>query len=660
MNNERRIGVLVETQDAHLQRALDERIEKELRELGDVSVHRAPSWTDRDARDRIEQLCRQEHLEHLVVCGRAATALHLPEWFGGDNGDRPVPVTPAVVQAPGAGPDHQARARRLLHMAVARARKAIPWTFKSVEADPTVAVVGGNHAAYHMAAAALDAGHPVLFLRTAPPDGCFYPVLPDIIQKVEGHPRLELVADATIHRLEGCVGAYRLQVGTGQQRAWHRAGALAVAVDAHTAQLDLGDRLESTGLVCDLRAYGGLVAAGELDGRAVCIWLDRNGLDRRCAGQAALAYAREHAGRGGRPVLLCRQIPVVGHEGQLLYDQAREAGVTVIRYDRTQPAISPDGQGLRVEVEDITVPGRKLEFTTERLVAPAPVRPSGAHAHLAALLRQPLDLEGYLQPGNVRHRPVGSARRGVYFVGGCHDQCDPAEARLEAQAVLADLLARLPDASIRVPAEKVRVDADKCAACLTCYRECPHGAIEPNQSQHRMDILDPACWQCGICAAVCPGRALEHGSLRFDQMHDTLAVAARELGGRAPLVAFACRQSAVQAAAAADDAGLELPADVLLIEVPCAGLVSDQFVLDALQLGARGVMVLGCHHDNCRSLWGSDLTRKRIEQVHRTLETIGAGGDRVQFHSLAANEPHRLVHLLTSASQDMPAGRLGA
>jgi coenzyme F420-reducing hydrogenase delta subunit len=173
-----------------------------------------------------------------------------------------------------------------------------------------------------------------------------------------------------------------------------------------------------------------------------------------------------------------------------------------------------------------------------------------------------------------------------------------------------------------------------------------------------MDILDPACWECGICAAVCPGRALEHESLRFRQMHDALQVATQELLGRPPIIAFACRQSAVPAADAAGHAGLALPADVLLVDVPCAGLVSDQIVLDAMEQGARGVLVLGCHHENCRSLWGSDLSRKRIDKVAEALGAVGVERERVRFHTVAANEPHRLARLLAELSRSMPPGRI--
>ena len=74
-----------------------------------------------------------------------------------------------------------------------------------------------------------------------------------------------------------------------------------------------------------------------------------------------------------------------------------------------------------------------------RLVLPAKVRPASGAAKLAEVLRQPLDREGYMQPGQVRGRPVGSSRKGLYFVGGCHGDCNPRQAALEAEAVTAEV-----------------------------------------------------------------------------------------------------------------------------------------------------------------------------------------------------------------------------
>lgn len=630
---------------------------------GTIVVFRAPSWTSQDAPPRIGRLCRQERLDQVVICGPSPASGLLPEWVEIDHRP-PVPVTWAAIREHCAWVEKDevaraAKARRLVEMAVARARGAEPGTFADVAPQRAVAVVGSNHAAYQMASVLLDADLPVILLKTEPPEGCFFAVPTELVQRVTCHPDAQVVADAVLEDVAGHVGNFRLRVATPSGRVSFRVGALVVAVDAQTGPLGLGSALDGSGCVLGLREYGQMVPSGALDGKAACIWLDRDGFDRRCAGQAALAFALEHAHRGGRPTVLFRQMPLYQHSGQRLYDNARAAGVTVIRYDGTSPRFTVAGDAIGVAVTDSVLPDRTLEFVADRLVTPVPARPTDSHSRIAALLRQPLDLQGYLQPGNVRHRPVGSARRGVYFVGGCHDECDPQEAGLEAWAVLGDLMTHLPRQTIRAPLGKVIVNAEKCAACLTCYRQCPHGAIEPSPSQHRMEILDPACWQCGICAAVCPGRALEHGSLRFDQMHDMLTVATRDMLGRPPIIAFACRQSAVPAADAAGHARLSLPTDVLLVDIPCAGLIGEQIVLDALEQGARGVLVLGCHHDNCRSLRGSDLARNRVEKVRQALGALGVQEGRVQFDSLAANEPHRLAHLLARASEDIPAGRFG-
>ena len=43
----------------------------------------------------------------------------------------------------------------------------------------------------------------------------------------------------------------------------------------------------------------------------------------------------------------------------------------------------------------------------------------------------------------------------------------------------------------------------------------------------------------------------------------------------------------------------------------------------------------------------------------QSLQALGVEGERTRFHTIAANEPHRLAHLLAEASESMPAGRIG-
>ena len=663
-----RTGLLFETGDPAIQErvALDE-IRTRLIEEDDLVVLEDATWNGPKGAERMARLCREEGLSRVVVCGPSAESSLLPEWLDPDESGRGIPVTCAAL---GEGPtspglDREAataKAERLVRMALARASALEPISLVEVSVERRVAVVGSNHAAYAVASALADAGYPVLLLETEFPSGCYFSMAAALVETVRNRPDVETVPGASLYQLDGGVGAFRLKVETPEGKKTFSVGAIVVAVDARTEPLDLDDGLASNGKVLTLRDYGQELAAGGLDGESVCIWLDRGDRDRRCAGTAAVQFSLDHARKGGKPTVLAHQMPVYGLGGQQVYDEARAAGVTFIRYNGVPPRVSPNGGDLTLTVTDTVLPDRVLELSVDRLVLPEPVVPSAGNVALSRLLGQPLDKLGYLQSGNVRHRPVGSARRGIFFVGGCHDECDPADARLEAQAVLAELMAQLPEGTVRVPAQKVAMNKSKCVGCLTCLRTCPHGAVHPEESRfhHRMEILDPSCWECGICASVCPGKAIEHGSLRGSQVHSILEVAGRDLLGEPPIVAFACRQSAVRAADEAARLGLDLPLHVLLIDVPCAGLVQETMILDAVEQGARGVLVLGCHHDNCRSLRGTDLTHKRVEKLQGDLGGRAGQGERLRYHSLAANESHRLCDLLNRAVEEMPRGRIGS
>ena len=112
--------------------------------------------------------------------------------------------------------------------------------------------------------------------------------------------------------------------------------------------------------------------------------------------------------------------------------------------------------------------------------------------------------------------------------------------------------------------------------------------------------------------------------------------------------AFCCEQSAARAAMKAT-----LPEGVDLVEVPCGGFVESQALLVALQAGADGVIVFGCHTDNCEHLVGNIRVQKRVERLSQQLESIGISGTRVRFCPVAAVEEGRFVEELNAFVQEM-------
>lgn len=610
-----------------------------------VRIYEADSWSSPGDRETMARNVQESGAPAVVVAGASPLVSARPSWVPLED-DTAARIETANLreQCAWVHPDRKvatAKAERLIEVALARARRAAPLRVSRRPVERRVAVIGSGAeacaAARNLAAARLD-------VLLVPPAGDETPLRPATDEARAGLEKLDNVSVAEpgdVVALEGSVGNFRLTVGTNGRPTSHEVGVIVCAVDAVSAPL------EPTGGAVSLDDF-----EGSRDRDAVCVRLDAEEFSHKYDAKRALDSVIAHQKAGGKCTVLYRHMPVFGMKGQAQFDEARLAGVRFVRVTGPGPVIGPEGGRIGIEARDEVLPERTLSFLVDRVVLPSLVRPARSYASLSRLLGQPLDEEGYLQPSNVRHAPLATARRGVFFVGRCHQDVDDAESELEAEALVSQVLGVLPaDATVEVPEEVLSVDVSQCASCLTCLRLCPHGAIAMREKGMAQSVTfeDSACYECGICAAACPREAIRHGSLSNEALHEAARVAAGQLLGRAPVVVLACRQGAVQAADGAGRLGLALPDEVVIVDVPCAGRIGETLILDVLLAGAAGVVVLGCHSHNCRSLHGSDAARHRSERVRRTLDGLGLPLEKVQFHGVAANEPDRLAHILADA-----------
>ena len=89
------------------------------------------------------------------------------------------------------------------------------------------------------------------------------------------------------------------------------------------------------------------------------------------------------------------------------------------------------------------------------------------------------------------------------------------------------------------------------------------------------------------------------------------------------IVAFLCEWCSYAGADAAGTARLRQPEDIRIIRVPCSGRINPLFVLKAFNLGADGVLVSGCHPNDCHFSEGNFYARRRLEVLREFLPVIG-------------------------------------
>jgi F420-non-reducing hydrogenase iron-sulfur subunit len=112
------------------------------------------------------------------------------------------------------------------------------------------------------------------------------------------------------------------------------------------------------------------------------------------------------------------------------------------------------------------------------------------------------------------------------------------------------------------------------------------------------------------------------------------------------IVAFLCNWCSYAGADLAGISRIQYPPSIRVIRVPCSGRVDPFFILKALQSGADGVLISGCHPGDCHYLTGNYVARRRFAMLNDLLEFAGIDPGRVSFSWVSAAEGERFAEVV--------------
>jgi len=95
------------------------------------------------------------------------------------------------------------------------------------------------------------------------------------------------------------------------------------------------------------------------------------------------------------------------------------------------------------------------------------------------------------------------------------------------------------------------------------------------------------------------------------------------------IAGFVCNWSAYSGVEMAGVQGTEYAANMRLVKVMCLGRVHGGLLLKAFELGADGVMLLGCPVESCHYEFGMERTREVFTQARRVLRLLGVEPQRL-------------------------------
>lgn len=119
------------------------------------------------------------------------------------------------------------------------------------------------------------------------------------------------------------------------------------------------------------------------------------------------------------------------------------------------------------------------------------------------------------------------------------------------------------------------------------------------------------------------------------------------------IVGFLCNWCSYTGADLAGVSRIKSAPNVRVIRTMCSGRVDPSFILKAFQLGADGVVVMGCHLGDCHYQEGNYKTIRRIPFLKRLLKSFGVDPKRLRLEWVSASEGDRFAEVVNEFTEEI-------
>jgi heterodisulfide reductase subunit A2 len=339
------------------------------------------------------------------------------------------------------------------------------------------------------------------------------------------------------------------------------------------------------------------------------------------------------------------------------YDRARELGVNFIRGRVSRIDEDPKTHNLLLHSEDADL-GVPVEVEAEMVVlATASIPPKGSD-ETARILNLSRDANGFFMESHPKLKPLDAPTDGVFFAGACQGLKDIPFSVSQGSGAAARVATVISKQTWKIEPIISVIDTAKCtnktSKCGICVEKCPYGAIKAEENQPAQ-VITASCHGCGICVAECPQNAITQKHFTDDQIFAQIR-SALETSPEEKILAFLCNWCSYAGADLAGTSRFEYPSNVRVIRVMCSGRVSNDFIFEALRLGAGTVMVGACHLPyDCHYISGNARMKERTDALKPMLQKIGMSPERLRVEYISAAEGTRYAEVIKEIDANIKA-----
>ena len=119
------------------------------------------------------------------------------------------------------------------------------------------------------------------------------------------------------------------------------------------------------------------------------------------------------------------------------------------------------------------------------------------------------------------------------------------------------------------------------------------------------------------------------------------------------IVGLLCRWCSYAGADLAGTSRKKYAPNVRVVRVMCTGRVEPTFVLKALEKGADGVLIAGCHPGDCHYVEGNYKALRRFLLLKKMLAQMGVEEERVRMEWVSASEGERFATIVGEMTEQV-------
>ncbi|MBY9019874.1 MAG: hydrogenase iron-sulfur subunit [Candidatus Lokiarchaeota archaeon] len=346
-------------------------------------------------------------------------------------------------------------------------------------------------------------------------------------------------------------------------------------------------------------------------------------------------------------------IRAMGKNCEEFYNRAQEVfGIRFIKSNISaiiKDDLSENGE-LLIRGEDV-IDDRLFENKADLVVLAVGIEPAENTDELSQLLNISQGPYGFLLERHLKIRPSETSVSGIFLAGAIQGPKDIPNSIAHAESAAVKAVALMSKSQFELDPHIVYFNSNECDLCRLCENICIYNALKIEDNQ--LNITNANCTGCGACAAMCHTDALYIPGFTKKQISTQLSKILDEKSEYPLIIAFLCNWCSYMGADLAGTSKINYPTNIRSIRVMCTAMLNPSLVFEAFFNGADGVLIAGCHPQDCHYDTGFIKAVNRYESIRQILGETGLNENRVRIESISAGEGEKFAQVVSNFKMEL-------